>query len=333
MEQRSSACCRIRPCDFIAVNGLTEPKLPGQEIPGQARFWQWSVAGPFFIVALIWGSTWLVIKDQIGSVPPSWSVTWRFTVAAIGMAALALVRRESLWINTAGLRIAALLGLAQFVMNFQLVYRAEQHLTSGIVAVLFALLLVPNALLGWLWLKQPVTRGFITGSAVAGAGIALLLLHEYRMAPPEGKVLAGIAMTAAALLSASTANVLQTTNAVRQQPMIPLLCWAMIFGAIMDGLFAYAVEGPPQFDTRPSYIFGVLYLGLIGSVVTFPLYFRLLQRLGAGRGAYNGVLVPVIAMLFSTLFEGYRWSLLAGAGSVLAMIGLVLALKSRRPSR
>ena len=303
------------------------------ELPGQARFWQWSVAGPFFVVALIWGSTWLVIKDQIGSVPPSWSVTWRFIVAAIGMAVLALVRRESLRINAAGLRIAALVGLTQFVMNFQFVYRAEQHLTSGIVAVLFALLLVPNALLAWLWLKQPVTRGFIAGSAIAGVGIALLLLHEYRMAPPEGKVIVGIALTAAALLSASTANVLQASDAARRQPMVPMLAWALMMGAVMDGLFAWAMEGPPQFDTRPGYVLGVLYLALIGSVVTFPLYFRLLQRLGAGRGAYNGVLVPVIAMVLSTLFEGYRWSLLAGAGSALAMVGLVLALKARRPSR
>lgn len=312
---------------------MSDTEQPGHERPGQARFWQWDVAGPFFLVALIWGSTWLVIKDQIGSVPPSWSVTWRFIAAAIGMAVLALVRRERLRIDAAGLRIAALLGLTQFVMNFQFVYRAEHHLTSGIVAVLFALLLVPNAVLAWAVLKQPVTRGFIAGSAVAGAGIALLLLHEYRMAPPEGKVLAGIALTAAALLSASTANVLQASDAARRQPMIPLLVWAMAMGAVMDGTFAWVVEGPPQFDTRPGYLFGVLYLGLIGSVVTFPLYFRLLQRLGAGRGAYNGVMVPVIAMILSTLFEGYRWSLLAAAGALLAMAGLVLALKARRPSR
>lgn len=306
---------------------------PGHELPGQARFWQWGVAGPFLIVALIWGSTWLVIKDQIGSVPPSWSVTWRFTVAAIGMGLLAGLRRESLRINAAGLGIAAIIGLSQFVMNFQFVYRAEQHLTSGIVAVLFALLVVPNALLGWLWLKQPVTRGFIAGSAVAGTGIALLLLHEYRMAPPEGKVLAGIALSAGALLSASFANVLQASSAARKQQMIPLLFWGMILGAAMDGMFAAIVEGPPQFDMRPGYVFGVLYLGLMGSVVTFPLYFRLLQRLGTGRGAYNGVMVPVIAMVLSTVFEGYRWSALAAAGSALAMVGLVLALKARKPSR
>lgn len=311
---------------------MSEQEL-AQELPGQAKFWQWSVAGPFLIVALIWGSTWLVIKDQIGSVPPSWSVTWRFTAAAIGMGLLALVRRESLRISATGLKIAALLGLLQFVLNFQFVYRAETHLTSGIVAVFFALLVVPNALLARAVLKQPVTRGFLGGSAVAGVGIALLLLHEYRMAPPEGQVLTGIALTGAALLSASSANILQSTATARTVPMIPLLAWAMLFGALIDGAFAWGVEGPPQFDMRPGYVFGVLYLGIIGSVVTFPLYFRLLQRLGAGRGAYNGVLVPVVAMLLSTLFEGYQWSALALAGAGLAMLGLVLALKARSPSR
>lgn len=303
------------------------------EQPGQARFWQWNVAGPFFLVALIWGSTWLVIKDQIGSVPPSWSVTWRFIAAAIGMAAVAMFRRESLRVSDTTLKVAALLGLLQFVMNFQFVYRAEHHLTSGIVAVVFGLLVVPNSLMAWIFLKQPVTRAFLGGSVVAGAGIVLLLLHEYRMAPPEGQVLVGIALTTAALFSASSANVLQASRMARGIPMIPMLAWALLFGAILDAAFAWIVEGPPQFDFRPGYIFGVLYLGIIGSVLTFPLYFRLLQRLGAGRGAYNGVLVPVVAMLLSTAFEGYRWSVLALAGSALAMLGLVLALRARSPSR
>lgn len=307
--------------------------MTAAEAPGQARFWQPSVAGPFLLVALIWGSTWLVIKDQIGSVPASWSVTWRFVAATVGMTVLALVRRESLRLSPEGVKVAFLLGLTQFVMNFQFVYRAEHHLTSGIVAVFFALLVVPNALLAWIILKQPVTKRFLAGSAVAGAGIVLLLLHEYRMAPPEGKVLAGIALTTAALFSASSANVLQASPMARRVPMVPMLAWAMLMGAAMDGAFAWIIEGPPQFDTRPGYLFGVLYLGIVGSVVTFPLYFRLLQRLGAGRGAYNGVLVPVVAMLLSTLFEGYRWSVLALAGAALAMVGLVLALRSRSPSR
>ena len=86
----------------------------------------------FVLVSLVWGSTWLVIKGQIGAVPASWAVTWRFALAAAGMFALALVRRERLRLDPASIRLAALIGVLQFCANFQFVYRAEQYITSGL---------------------------------------------------------------------------------------------------------------------------------------------------------------------------------------------------------
>ncbi len=301
--------------------------------PGTASFLQPRIVLPFLLVALIWGSTWLIIKGQLGTVPPSWSVTWRFLFATLGMFTLVIVRREPLWLDARGLRIAAALGVAQFALNFQFVYRAEQYLTSGLVAVLFALLLVPNALLGRIFLGQTITRGFALGTAIALAGIALLLIHEYRIAPPEGAVVLGVVLTVAGILSASVANVLQATAGARRQPMFTLLAWAMLCGTLADVALAWTISGPPQFEWTAGYIASVGYLAIIGSVVTFPLYFNLIRALGPGKAAYNGVLVPVIAMLLSTLFEGYRWSLLAGTGAELALAGLVVALKARNPSR
>lgn len=304
--------------------------LPGEAPPS---FWTPRILGPFALVALIWGSTWLVIKDQIGSVPASWSVTWRFTVAAAGVLMLALARRESLRLDRRGHRLAMLLGLLQFVCNFQFVYRAEQHITSGIVAVLFALLLVPNALFARIFLGQPLTRGFLAGSAIAIAGIALLLLHEVRTAPVGDEALLGVLFAFCGILSASSANVLQASEAARTRPMLAVLFWAMAWGVAIDATFAWTVYGPPRIDMRPGYLLGIAYLGVMGSVVTFPLYFQLVRELGPGRAAYNGVLVPVVAMLLSTLFEGYRWSALAVAGAVLAIAGLIVALRARSPSR
>lgn len=303
------------------------------ERPGTAPFWSARILVPFVLIALVWGSTWLVIKDQVGTVPPSWSVTWRFALATVGMFALALARREPLRLDGRGQALAAGIGLLQFTLNFQFVYRAEQHITSGIVAVLFALLLVPNAVLGKLILKQPLSRGFLIGSAIAMAGIALLLAHEVRLAPQGGQVLLGVALTGCGLLSASGANILQATEAARTRPMLSVLAWAMLWGTLTDAAVAWTLSGPPQFETRPAYLLGIGYLALIGSVVTFPLYFQLVRALGPGRAAYNGVAVPVIAMLLSTAFEGYRWSLLAAGGAALAMAGLVVALRARSPSR
>ncbi|MET0251954.1 MAG: EamA family transporter [Novosphingobium sp.] len=300
--------------------------------PAAASFRDPRILVPFVLVVLIWGSTWLVIRDQVGTVAPSWSVTWRFALAAAAMFALAAWRGERLTLGGTGQVLAAALGVLQFTLNFQFVYRAEQFLTSGIVAVLYALLMVPNALLARLVLGQRITARFAFGSAIALVGIALLLVHEARLAPSGGRVGLGVALTAAGILSASAANVLQATGPMRALPMLPVLAWAMTWGTAVDAAAAWAMAGPPQLEWRAGYLAGTAYLALIGSVVTFPLYFHLIRVLGPGRAAYNGVAVPVVAMLLSTLFEGYRWSALAIGGGVVALGGLVVALKARSPS-
>lgn len=287
---------------------------------------------PFTLVALIWGSTWLVIKDQILTVPPEWTIVWRFVLASAAMCGLARVRGESLRLPPGGQKLAMLIGLTQFCGNYQFVYQAEHYLTSGLVAVFYALLLVPNAALSRLFLGTPVTPRFVAGSLVAVGGIALLLLHEARMANSHGGVVWGIVLSVFGLLAASIANVLQAGPVARRTLAVPLMAWSMIWGLAFDVVLAFAVAGPPAIDLRPSYLAGVAYLAIFGSVITFPLYFKLIRELGAGKAAYNGVATPVVAMLLSTLFEGYRWTLLATAGSVLAMAGLVVALSARRPA-
>jgi len=284
----------------------------------------------FAITTLVWGSTWLVIKDGLGTVPPSWAVTWRFVLAGAGMFALALLRGERLALSPPALRLAAILGLLQFCANFQLVYRSEQYLTSGLVAVLFALLLVPNALLARIFVGTPVSGRFLAGSAVAIGGIGLLLLHEYHAAPAGGVVLTGLAFAAGAVMSASIANVLQASATARAQSGVVLLAWAIMLGTLANAALAWAISGPPVIDLSPRYLGGVTYLALIGSVLTFPLYFLLIREWGPGKAAYNGVLIPVVAMALSTAFEGYHWTTLAVAGSLLVLTGLVIALGGRQ---
>lgn len=289
---------------------------------------------PFGIVLLIWGSTWIVIRDQLGIVPPSWSVTYRFLVAGLVLLAVALVRREPFERDRRFWLFATTLGVFQFVLNFNFVYRAEEHVTSGLVAVVFALLLIPNAVFARIFLGQRMGRQLLAGSAVAMAGVALLFVQEARSDPNgPGESMLGIILTLCAILSASTANVMQATRTAARYPMVPMLAVAMLIGAALDAAFAFATTGAPVFDTRPAYIAGVLYLGVMASALAFTLYFRIIRAIGPAKAAYNSVIVPVIAMLLSTVFEGYRWSPLAAAGALLAGVGLVVALSARRPAR
>ena len=289
---------------------------------------------PFGIVTLVWGSTWIVIRDQLATVPPSWSVAYRFAVAGAAMLAWAALRRDALWLDRRGFVFAGALGLLQFVLNFNFVYRAELHITSGVVAITYALLMVPNALLARIFLGQRMGSQLLLGSAIAIAGVALLFVHEARLseAGPD-EALIGIGLALAGVLSASVANVMQASETSKAYPMSSILGWAMLIGALLDTGFALATAGPPVFDPRPEYLAGLVYLGVVGSAFTFSLYFGLIRTIGPAKAAYTSVAIPVIAMVFSTIFEAYRWSGLAVAGAALAVTGLVLALRARRPNR
>lgn len=287
---------------------------------------------PFLLVSLIWGSTWLVIKDQISEVPPSWSVSYRFLIAAAAMFALAAFKRLRFRLDRTGYLLALILGFFQFTFNFNFVYNAELFITSGLVAVLFALLMVPNAILGRIFLRHKITAPFLGGSAIAAVGIAMLFWHEYRASPASlEQVLLGGALTFGGIMSASVANVMQAGERLKSYPIITVLAWAMLFGALINVVLSWITVGPPVYEMRAAYWGGIVYLGVIGSVVTFPLYFAMIREIGPSKAAYSSVLVPVVAMILSTIFEGYVWTSLSAGGAVLAMIGLLVALRARKP--
>src|SRR3954463_16160994 len=155
-----------------------------------------SVVIPFIVFTAIWGSTWIVIRGQLGVVSPQWSVAYRFAIAAVAMALLARFKGQSLRLGRGALPAALVLGFTQFCLNFNAVYLAERHITSGVVATVFALLLIPSSLLSWAFLGHRPTRRFVLSSLVAVGGIVLLFVHELRSHGASApQVAAGIGLT------------------------------------------------------------------------------------------------------------------------------------------
>ena len=288
---------------------------------------------PFMLTGTIWGSTWFVITGQIADVPAAWGVFYRFMLATPALFALALMMGNRLRLNRPEHLLALGVGIAQFSGNFLFVYHAEQHITSGIVAVMFALLMVPNAIFAKVFIGEKVAGGFIGGSLVAIAGVALLLVHEWNAAPlggPNGaNVGLGIMLAIGGMLAASIANVVQANPTGRGVPMVSFLAWAMVYGTAFDLVYALVTVGPPPIPSGWQFWAGTAYLALIGSVVTFPLHYNLVREIGAGRTAYNGIVTVCVAMLLSTLFEDFRWTWLAASGMALALLGMGLALRSK----
>lgn len=286
---------------------------------------------PFIVFTVIWGSTWIVIRGQLGTVPPQWSVAYRFAIASAVLAIVAKVKGEKLPLSADAFKAVLFLGFVQFCVNFNAVYLAERHITSGLVATVFALLVIPNSLLGWLFLGQRPNAQFAWGSLAAVIGIALLFIHEVQEHPLQtGAIITGIGLTLAGMLGASAGNVFQARARVRAYPLFALLAWSMGFGALIDGALAFALSGPPVIELGLGYWAGLLYLALAASALAFSLYFPVVRRIGPAKAAYSSVLVPIIAMAFSTALEDYRWTPLAAAGAVLALGGMLGALSRSR---
>jgi drug/metabolite transporter (DMT)-like permease len=292
-----------------------------------------SVVLPFIIFTAIWGSTWIVIRGQLGIVPPQWSVAYRFAIAAVAMAIVARFKGEKLNLGSKGLIAGLFLGFFQFSVNFNAVYLAERHITSGVVATVFALLLIPASLLGWALLGQRPTRRFALSSLVAVAGIVMLFMHEIREHPADGRQIAiGIGLTLFGMLGAAIANVAQARREIRQFPLFALLAWSMAAGAVIDAVVAFLLAGPPVFDPRFTYWAGLFYLALPASVLTFSLYYPAVRKIGPAKAAYSSVVVPIIAMGFSTWLEHYRWTSLTVTGALLALGGMAGAMSRSKSS-
>ncbi len=283
----------------------------------------------FAVPTFVWGTTWLVIKFQLGVVAPEVSVAWRFALASALLLGWCGLRRIPLRFTLGDhLRLAAL-GVLLFGLNYVLVYRAEATLTSGLVAVLFAFMVFWNLLGARVFFGTPAPPAVMVGAAMGVSGVALLFWPEVRGLRGDSGLLVGVAFATGSTLVASGGNLLSQRVFARGVGVVPGTAVAMGYAALLMVAWCLAVGIPFSFDARAPYLLSLLYLAVFGSVVAFVSYLTLLQRIGAGRAGYSAAVIPAVAMLASTLFEHYRWTAPAVAGMVLVLAGTVLVLRAR----
>jgi drug/metabolite transporter (DMT)-like permease len=281
----------------------------------------------FLIPTLIWGSTWLAITFQLGDVAPEVSVCYRFALAALALAAWCAATGRSLRFSARNHAFLAGLGVLMMGFNYIWIYRAEQNITSGLVAVLFSTLVFMSPIAMRLAYGTPLRLRTFVAATFGVTGVALLFLPELDQARHGGAVAYGIGLTLAATASAAAGNLLAVRNHRAGFPTLPATVWGLAYGSLLAAAVAILQGTPWTFDARLPYILSLSYLALFGSVIAFGVYFTLLNRVGAGPAAYTTVSTPVIAMLLSTLFEGYRWTWIPVLGVVLAAFGNWLALR------
>lgn len=276
----------------------------------------------FWAPTLIWATTWHVILYQLGTVPSVNSVAYRFAAASVMLFGLARWRGERLPQSARLHGWLMLTGTIQYGVNYVGTYEAEQHITSGLMAVLFSLMVFGNALAGALFFGRPITSRFIVFATMGVAGVALIFWPDLIGASAKPQFLSGLGMGLMAVGFATLGNVLTLRLTRQGLALVPLLAWSMGYGALALLGFAAASGLGWHLDPRPSYWLALLYLSAFGSVAAFLLYFKLAHRHGPGRAALTGMVIPVVALAVSAALEGWRPTLESGLGMLLCLGGL-----------
>ncbi len=284
----------------------------------------------FAISALIWGSTWLAIKFQLGVVDPLVSIFYRFLLAALILFIYLLISKANLKYSLRQHLQMALQGFLLFGINYWLVYLAELHLTSGLVAIVFSTIVFLNIFFGSLFLKSKIRPLVVTGAIIGFIGISFVFKNEIMIFDLSSQNSIALIIALIGAISASLGNITSAYNQKKKIPVLQTNAFGMLYGSLIMLILAFAMNKPLYFDTSLPYIFSLLYLSIFGSVVAFTCYLTLLGNIGADKAGYTTLVIPIIAIILSSIFEDYQWNIFVLIGVVLISFGNILVLKRKR---
>ena len=284
----------------------------------------------FAACTAIWGSTWLVITYQLGVVAPEVSVVWRFFLAAVALGVFCVATGRSLRFSRREHAMLALQGTLMFCLNYILIYWAEQHIVSGLAAVAFSTITFMSVFAQRVMYGTPVTARALIGALLGVGGVVVLFYPEIAASQGDRETTLGVTLALVATLFAALGNMAAARVQQRGLAIFPTTAWAMLYGAMAAAVVAAMFGARWTFDFRMPYVLSLLYLSVFGTVVAFISYLALMRTIGMAKASYVGVTTPVVALLFSAAFEGYRFTVYTVAGIALAIAGNLIVLR-RRP--
>jgi drug/metabolite transporter (DMT)-like permease len=281
----------------------------------------------YLLTVLIWGTTWIALKMQLGEVAIAASIAYRFALASLVLFAILLLSGRLQKLDKRGQLICLVQGLCLFCLNFMCFYTASQWIPSGLVAVIFSTATLWNAINARLFFKQKIAANVLAGGSLGLSGLALLFWPELAGHVASHETLLGIGLAIIGTLLFSAGNMLSSLQQKDGLKPLTTNAWGMLYGALMLVTICWVSGTPFTFEWNTRYIGSLLYLAIPGSVIGFTAYLTLVGRMGPERAAYCTVLFPVVALNISVFVEGYQWTAPALFGLLLVMLGNVLVFR------
>ncbi|WP_394222191.1 DMT family transporter [Alteromonas gracilis] len=291
----------------------------------------------FTLCCLIWGSTWIAITYQIGHTSETFAIALRYLLASACLGAYCIIRRLPLKLPAHVHVKMAAVGLFLYSLNYTLLYMAQAHIISALLALMSSCIIYINVVLRRWWLKEPIRKEVVVGATFGLLGIICLFVPEFSKVSMDAALATGLAIAFVSFFCASTGNVISERILTSGTPVIQMNFYAMSYAMVLLFMTSLAMPGELIIPTSTEFYVSLLYLAVFGSVFAFGAYMKLLKQMGADKAAYVVLVYPMVALVISTFFEGYTWSVLSVVGVVIVLLGNAIAMGkiprlSRRPA-
>ena len=281
----------------------------------------------FISTLIVWGPTWYIIKFQLGIVDPMTSVFYRFFLSSIIILVFCVLKKINLRFSLKEHFFIAALGVSLFNINYVLFYLSTVHLISGFVALCFSSILFLNVINNIIFKGKFPKIMTLVGGFIGTLGLLFIFYDEIINFEFSKGTSIGILLGVLATYFASIGNLISEYTSKIKLNVIAVTGYGMLYGSITLLIYILVTGIELNFDFSYRYVFSLLYLAIFGSVFGFILYLSVIKNIGANDAAYIAIIMPLIALIISTIFEDLEWDLNLYVGAILVLFGNILILK------
>jgi drug/metabolite transporter (DMT)-like permease len=282
----------------------------------------------FLTSAIIWGTTWIMITFQLGEVEPMVSVVYRFFIACLILLGYCFLKKKAFKFTLQEHALILVQGLLLFGFNYWLTYIGITKINSALAAILSTSIVYMNVVFARIFLGDKIKPEVLIGATIGIIGIVLIFMPEveFNNNNNDNNIWSGVAIVLAASIFASLGNIFSAKTQRKNIPIVQANTLGMGYAAILLTIIALLSGYSFNFEMSLSYLGSLLYLALFGSVIAFGAFLTLIGRVGPDKAGYVTLVYPVIAMIVSSIFEAYHWSLLGLFGLLIILLGNFIAM-------
>ena len=283
------------------------------------------------LTILLWGTVWYAIKFQLGETPIIVSIFYRILIAAVALLGWCLATTNIPSLNMRDHAYLTLMGFLLFSGNYYCFYVATDHIESGLVSIIFSTLVLINSINKRLFFRDRISKAVVLGGIVGIMGVSLLFSEELRGDRYSAERVTGILYALLGTYMVSIGNMISARFSRKNVPVLVSTGFGLSYGAVLCGLLIVWQGYTLTIPMTSEYLFSLIYLSLFCTALAFLLYLTLVKNSGPDKAALATILFPLVAMIISSVLEGYVWSLAAIVGGFLILLGYSISLFYGKP--